>query len=198
MKASLLSRLAFGGRTRRETVSCCAERDDSSGYAAGHSECDAGGDGREDRRYSARSCRCPEGREDGRWQGAARLSGPDRFGEQYRHGRSEFGSRDFRTLVELGDFNPQLRAVVAVNPISDHIPVARGNGITSVVMLSGRRIIGGTGRADASRRLDVGRDGGGAERHDADADCRTIADARRSTRSFGAARTAVRGNEAAL
>jgi imidazolonepropionase-like amidohydrolase len=34
---------------------------------------------------------------------------------------------------ELGDFNPQLRALVGVNPASEHIPVTRVNGITSVI-----------------------------------------------------------------
>jgi imidazolonepropionase-like amidohydrolase len=34
---------------------------------------------------------------------------------------------------ELGEFMPQLRALVAVNPESEHFPVARVNGITSVM-----------------------------------------------------------------
>ncbi len=34
---------------------------------------------------------------------------------------------------ELGDFNPQLEAFTAVHPPSEHIPVARANGITHVV-----------------------------------------------------------------
>lgn len=34
---------------------------------------------------------------------------------------------------EIGDFNPQLRALIGVNPASEHIPVARVNGITSVI-----------------------------------------------------------------
>jgi imidazolonepropionase-like amidohydrolase len=34
---------------------------------------------------------------------------------------------------ELGSFNPQLRAEIAVNPSSEHIPVTRANGITSVI-----------------------------------------------------------------
>ncbi|HME10677.1 MAG TPA: amidohydrolase family protein [Bryobacteraceae bacterium] len=36
---------------------------------------------------------------------------------------------------ELGDFNPQLRAEVAVNPSSEHIPVTRANGITTAIVL---------------------------------------------------------------
>ena len=46
---------------------------------------------------------------------------------------------------ELGDFNPQLRAEIAVNPSSEHIPVTRANGITTaIVMPMGAR--GGEGR----------------------------------------------------
>jgi imidazolonepropionase-like amidohydrolase len=43
---------------------------------------------------------------------------------------------DIRATVdtaELGVFMPQLRALVAVNPESEHFPVVRANGITSVV-----------------------------------------------------------------
>jgi imidazolonepropionase-like amidohydrolase len=36
---------------------------------------------------------------------------------------------------EIGNFNPQLRAEIAVNPSSEHIPVTRANGITSVITL---------------------------------------------------------------
>jgi imidazolonepropionase-like amidohydrolase len=36
---------------------------------------------------------------------------------------------------ELGKFDPQLRAEVAINPASEHIPVARANGITTVITL---------------------------------------------------------------
>ena len=36
---------------------------------------------------------------------------------------------------ELGPFMPQLRALTAVNPDSEHFPVVRANGITSVVTL---------------------------------------------------------------
>lgn len=35
--------------------------------------------------------------------------------------------------VELGDFNPQIRAATAVHPASEHIGVARANGITHAV-----------------------------------------------------------------
>jgi tRNA(Ile)-lysidine synthetase-like protein len=36
-------------------------------------------------------------------------------------------------LVELGDFNPQNRAITAIHPASEKIPVARANGITHAV-----------------------------------------------------------------
>jgi imidazolonepropionase-like amidohydrolase len=36
---------------------------------------------------------------------------------------------------EIGDFNPQLRAEVAVNPSSEHIPVTRANGITTAIIM---------------------------------------------------------------
>ncbi len=39
--------------------------------------------------------------------------------------------------VELGEFNPQLRAAAAVHPSSEHIPVARANGITHAVAAPG-------------------------------------------------------------
>jgi imidazolonepropionase-like amidohydrolase len=42
---------------------------------------------------------------------------------------------------EIGDFNPQLRSIIAVNPASEHIPVTRANGITSVMVTPG----GGSG-----------------------------------------------------
>ena len=48
-------------------------------------------------------------------------------------------------LAELGDFNPQLRAAVAVNPSSEHIPVTRANGITAVMNLPRGGMIAGQG-----------------------------------------------------
>ena len=45
------------------------------------------------------------------------------------------GVRETSDVRELGKFNPQLRASVAVNPESQHIPVTRANGITAVVAL---------------------------------------------------------------
>lgn len=51
---------------------------------------------------------------------------------------------------EIGDFNPQLRALIAVNPSSEHIPVVRANGITSVLVTPGTA---GGGRGAAAGSL---------------------------------------------
>ena len=73
---------------------------------------------------------------------------------------------------EMGEFMPQLRALVAVNPGSEHFPVVRVNGITSAMTFprGGRRWRRRAGRrraddlrpggADPHRRLDLGRNGG--------------------------------------
>ena len=60
--------------------------------------------------------------------------------------------RDVNDTNEIGEFLPQVRAIVGVNVESDHIPVARVNGITSVLTLpasltagGGRRGGGGSG-----------------------------------------------------
>jgi imidazolonepropionase-like amidohydrolase len=45
------------------------------------------------------------------------------------------GVRETSDAQELGKFNPQLRASVAVNPDSEHIPVTRANGITAVLAM---------------------------------------------------------------
>jgi imidazolonepropionase-like amidohydrolase len=59
-------------------------------------------------------------------------------------GMSEVSSvRETSDVTELGDFNPQLRAITSVNPSSDHIPVTRANGITSVVVFPSGGVIGG-------------------------------------------------------
>lgn len=51
-------------------------------------------------------------------------------------GLSEISSvRESADTNELGDFDPQLRAAIAVNPSSEHIPVTRANGITSVIVM---------------------------------------------------------------
>ncbi len=57
--------------------------------------------------------------------------------------------RDTVDLDEIGEFNPDLRAAVAFNPSSEHIPVTRAAGITSVITLPGsgsrgNRATGGT------------------------------------------------------
>lgn len=50
-------------------------------------------------------------------------------------GLSEIGSGSPGTVdtTELGDFNPNMKAITAVNPHSEHIPVARMNGVTTVL-----------------------------------------------------------------
>ncbi|WP_321474186.1 amidohydrolase family protein [uncultured Paludibaculum sp.] len=64
-------------------------------------------------------------------------------------GMSEIGSvRETTDTGEIGDFNPQLRAIVAVNPESEHIPVIRANGITSAMVLPGS--LGGRGGGPGS------------------------------------------------
>lgn len=51
-------------------------------------------------------------------------------------GLTEIGAvRETSDTSELGNLNPELRAVIAVNPASEHIPVTRANGITSVMTL---------------------------------------------------------------
>jgi imidazolonepropionase-like amidohydrolase len=51
-------------------------------------------------------------------------------------GMSEIGAvRESADTNEIGEFDPQLRAAVAVNPASEHIPVTRANGITTVMVL---------------------------------------------------------------
>ncbi len=51
-------------------------------------------------------------------------------------GLSEIGSvRETSDVGELGKFDPQLRAEVAINPASEHIPVTRANGISTVIAL---------------------------------------------------------------
>ena len=59
-------------------------------------------------------------------------------------GLAEIGAvRETSDVAEIGDFNPQLRALIAVNPSSEHIPVARANGITSAIALPGGGVISG-------------------------------------------------------
>src|SRR5260221_913685 len=51
-------------------------------------------------------------------------------------GLAEIGAvRESVDTGEIGKFDPQLRAEVAINPSSEHIPVTRANGITAVITL---------------------------------------------------------------
>ncbi len=51
-------------------------------------------------------------------------------------GLSEIAAvRETNDTNELGEFDPQLQALVAVNPASEHIPVTRVNGVTSAITL---------------------------------------------------------------
>jgi imidazolonepropionase-like amidohydrolase len=53
-------------------------------------------------------------------------------------GLTEIGAVDVTNdYRELGDFNPHLQARTAVHPATEHIPVARANGITHTVALPG-------------------------------------------------------------
>ena len=48
-----------------------------------------------------------------------------------------------RDTTEIGKFNPQLVALTAVNPSSEHIPVSRANGITATATLPQGELISG-------------------------------------------------------
>jgi len=51
-------------------------------------------------------------------------------------GLSEIASiRESIDVGEIGDFNPQVRALIGINPGSEHLPVVRANGITSAIVL---------------------------------------------------------------
>lgn len=59
-------------------------------------------------------------------------------------GMSEIGAVGVTNDVrELGDFKPQLRAGIAVNPSSEHIPVIRANGITAAMAVPDGGVIAG-------------------------------------------------------
>ena len=51
--------------------------------------------------------------------------------------------RETQDLSELGKFNPQLVALTAVNPSSEHIPVTRFSGVTTVASMPEGQLIGG-------------------------------------------------------
>lgn len=59
-------------------------------------------------------------------------------------GLSEVGAVDMTIdTTELGDFKPNMKALTAVNPHSEHIPVARMNGVTTVLTCPQGGIISG-------------------------------------------------------
>ncbi len=59
-------------------------------------------------------------------------------------GLSEVGSvRETNDTNEIGEFIPQVRAIVAVNPESEHIYVTRANGITGALTLPATMATGG-------------------------------------------------------
>lgn len=59
-------------------------------------------------------------------------------------GLSEVGSvRETNDTNEIGEFIPQVRAIVAVNPETEHILVTRANGITGALTLPAALTVGG-------------------------------------------------------
>ena len=71
-------------------------------------------------------------------------------------GLAEIGAvRESVDTGELGNFNPQLRAEIAVNPASEHIPVTRVNGITSVITMP-MGVGGGGGRGGGRQGIITG------------------------------------------
>jgi imidazolonepropionase-like amidohydrolase len=56
---------------------------------------------------------------------------------------TEIGLTEMSDIADIGLFKPQLRASTAVNPASEHIPVTRANGITSVITSPGGGIVAG-------------------------------------------------------
>jgi imidazolonepropionase-like amidohydrolase len=64
---------------------------------------------------------------------------PGIFDSETQLGLTEVGQGAPGTVDtgELGDFNPQVVAAMAVHPSSEHIPVARANGITHAVTVPG-------------------------------------------------------------
>ncbi len=73
---------------------------------------------------------------------------PGLFDASTRLGLAEIGAVDVTVDVnELGEFNPHLLAASAVHPASEHIPVARANGITHAVAAPAARAGGIGGQA---------------------------------------------------
>jgi imidazolonepropionase-like amidohydrolase len=59
-------------------------------------------------------------------------------------GLTEIGSiQETHDTTELGDFNPHMRAIVAVQPHSELIPVARANGVTTAITHPSGRLVSG-------------------------------------------------------
>ncbi|MBL8170323.1 MAG: hypothetical protein JNJ50_19350, partial [Acidobacteria bacterium] len=59
-------------------------------------------------------------------------------------GLTEIGSiQETQDITELGDFNPHMRAIVAVQMHSELIPVSRANGVTTVITHPGGRLVSG-------------------------------------------------------
>ena len=77
-------------------------------------------------------------------------------------GLEDPGAGSYGDANEILDFNPQLRAQVAFHNDSDAIPVARANGFTTVAVTPAGGLLGGQIRGDEPRRLDLGREHGGA------------------------------------
>ena len=58
-------------------------------------------------------------------------------------GLTEPGARGYEDTVEMLDYNPQLRTVVAYHNDSEAIPVARANGVTTVAVFPSGGLLGG-------------------------------------------------------
>jgi imidazolonepropionase-like amidohydrolase len=73
---------------------------------------------------------------------------PGLFDAMTRLGLTEIGQVDVTNdFNELGEFNPHLSAATAIHPASEHIPVARANGITHAVSVPQARPAGIGGQA---------------------------------------------------
>src|ERR1039457_1019734 len=69
---------------------------------------------------------------------------PGMIGSATEIGLSEIGAvREMNDISDIALLKPQLRAATAVNPASEHIPVTRANGVTSVITSPGGGIIAG-------------------------------------------------------
>ena len=79
---------------------------------------------------------------------------PGLFDAVTRLGLTEIGQVDVTNdITELGTFNPHLLGATAVHPASEHIPVARANGVTHAVAAPGARA-GGIGGQGSLMHLD--------------------------------------------